>query len=241
MSSAQPRMRRDAAENLDRCLVAAAALFATRGLDVPQSSIAGQAGVSVATLYRRFASKDEVIAAVYRPRVDEAVKLAARAAGHEDAWEGLVWFLHQSSDAMADDRGFREFVLGGFGEALGWSRSAPGCELVRLLQRMDAGVGPHLRDLLDRAKSAGQLRQDFELTDIQVLAAAVQATVAFGGVEHPDLYRRTLHLFLDALQPSRESATPLPVRALTEHELDRLTARPETYAEAANSHGDRGR
>lgn len=235
MPSAQSRMRRDAAENLDRCLAAAVDLFAARGLEVPQSCIAERAGVSVATLYRRFPNKDGVIAAVYRPRVEEAVEIAAQAAGHEDAWEGLVWFLQQSSDAMAHDRGFREFVLGGFGESLGWSRSAPGGEMVQMLQQMDARVGPHLRGLLERAKAAGDLREDFGLTDVQVIAAAVQATVTFGGADHPDLYRRTLHLFLDALRPARSAPSALPARALTEEELDRLTARATTDAEVPDS------
>lgn len=121
--------------------------------------------------------------------------------------------------------------MGGLGEAPIWSWSSTSGELLPLLQRMDAGVGTPMRVLLYRAKTAGQLREDVGLTDAQVLAAAVQATVVFGGPEHPDLHRRMLHLVLDALPPARTTATPNPIRPLTEAELGRITTRTESAAE----------
>lgn len=65
-----------------------------------------------------------------------------------------------------------------------------------------------------RAKSAGALRADFESTDIQLLAAAIQATVDLGGTERPDVYRRVVGLLLDGLRQARPGPTPLPARAL---------------------------
>jgi hypothetical protein len=68
------------------------------------------------------------------------------------------------------------------------------------------------------------LRADFEATDMMVLSIAVQATISFGGSEHPELYRRALTVIFDGLSPSGRETTPLPPFALTDAELPQ--ARP---------------
>lgn len=56
--------RRDAQRNLERVLAAAHALFAERGTDVTMDEVARRAGVGVGTIYRRFPSKEHLVAAV---------------------------------------------------------------------------------------------------------------------------------------------------------------------------------
>jgi hypothetical protein len=58
------------------------------------------------------------------------------------------------------------------------------------------------------------LRRDFQASDMMVLSPGVQATIAFGGKENPELYRR-----LDGLRPARDKPSALPVTALTDEEL----------------------
>ena len=58
------QLRADAQRNLERVLNSAAALFAERGCDVSVDEIARQAGVGHATVFRRFSTKDALIAAV---------------------------------------------------------------------------------------------------------------------------------------------------------------------------------
>jgi AcrR family transcriptional regulator len=219
-------LRRDAKANLDRVQVAAAEVFALQGLGATQADIARRAKVGVGTIYRRFPNKDDLIFEIYEPKLREGEELARRAAEYEQAWDGLAWFIEQSSYELANDRGFRQFILGGFNEVLGWSRSDPSPSMADLLGDTDTRVGRTLTDLLERAKADGDLRPDFEVTDVQVISAAIQATVSFGGVDHPELYRRVVGLFLDGMRPSRGAPTPLPARALTEGELSRATERP---------------
>ena len=57
-------LRRDAARNRERLLDAAAAAFREEGLGASVNAIAASAGVNVATLYRHFPTKDDLVAAV---------------------------------------------------------------------------------------------------------------------------------------------------------------------------------
>ena len=238
MGTAEPpgrSLRRDAKANLDRVQVAAAQVFAAQGLGATQADIARRAKVGVGTIYRRFPNKDDLIFEIYEPKLREGEELARRAAEFEHAWDGLAWFLEQSSFELANDRGFRQFILGGFNEVLGWSRSDPSPTMAELLGDTDVRVGQTLSDLIDRAKADGDLRPDFEVTDVQVISAAIQATVSFGGTDHPELYRRVVGLLLDGMRPARSVPTPLPARALTEGELSRVTERPRS-PEDENGH-----
>ena len=65
MSSApaEPAMRSDAARNHLRIVTAAAAAFEEDGAAVPLDEIARRAGVGIATLYRRFGTREELIKA----------------------------------------------------------------------------------------------------------------------------------------------------------------------------------
>jgi AcrR family transcriptional regulator len=69
-SSAAPRKRADARRNERALLDAAAAAFIAAGVDVPVRDIAGRAGVGVATIYRHFPTRADLIVAVYRHQVE---------------------------------------------------------------------------------------------------------------------------------------------------------------------------
>lgn len=65
------RERRDAQRNLERVLSAAHELFAERGADVTMEEVARHAGVGVGTIYRRFPSKEQLLAAVSHAACDD--------------------------------------------------------------------------------------------------------------------------------------------------------------------------
>ncbi|NUR92586.1 MAG: helix-turn-helix transcriptional regulator, partial [Nonomuraea sp.] len=60
--------RTDAACNRDRVLEAARAQFAESGYDVQMSEVARAAGVGVGTLYRKFPTREDLIAAIAEQR-----------------------------------------------------------------------------------------------------------------------------------------------------------------------------
>ncbi|WP_030238518.1 TetR/AcrR family transcriptional regulator [Streptomyces sp. NRRL S-455] len=62
--------RKDARRNRQALLDAAAAVFATSGVEAPVRDIAAEAGVGVATIYRHFPTRADLVVAVYRHQID---------------------------------------------------------------------------------------------------------------------------------------------------------------------------
>jgi AcrR family transcriptional regulator len=218
-------LRRDAQSNLERVLAAAAEVFATQGLSATLADVAKQAGVGVGTVYRRFANKDDLIYEVYAGPVRAGEELARAASTAPDAWDGFVRFFEISIQMLAKDRGLRELTTGGVIASLGWSRGTPPDRLAALVDANHQTMGVYLTKLVRRAKKAGVLRADFHATDMMLLSLGVQATMALGGAERPDLYRRSLGYILDGLRPARTDVTKLSAPALSEADLLRIRQR----------------
>lgn len=80
------RERKDAQRNLQRVLEAAHELVAEQGVEVTIEMVARRAGVGIGTVYRRFPSKEQLIAAVSHAACHEAHRCLAEAArGAADA------------------------------------------------------------------------------------------------------------------------------------------------------------
>jgi AcrR family transcriptional regulator len=199
-------------------------LFAQHGLNTTLAEVAKDAGVGVATVYRRFANKDDLIYEVYAARLRAHEEVARQAAEAADAGDAFLRFFTQSITELAADKGLRELTMGGYTRSLGWARGTAPDRLAELLTENHMSMGVHLSGLVQRAKQAGQLREDFEATDMMVLSIAVQATISFGGSEHPELYLRALTVIFDGLRPSGRATTPLPPVALAGTDLPQ--ARP---------------
>jgi len=74
MTATTPRvLRADAERNLRRVLDAALEVFAEHGIDAPVTLIAERAGVGVATIFRRFPTKDDLLAALLAHRGEQLV------------------------------------------------------------------------------------------------------------------------------------------------------------------------
>ncbi|GAA3201354.1 hypothetical protein GCM10020255_106150 [Rhodococcus baikonurensis] len=166
----QPRLRSDAQANLERILCSAREVFAAQGLDATLADVAKHAGVGVGTVYRRFASKDELIQALFDTRCSEIESIAATAREMPDAWEGLVYFLDVISLRMADNRGFGDLLMDGRFTSDTFARAR-------------AGIARHTAALVNHAKEQGTLRSDFEVNDIPLLMQVVKMAQKFGGDE----------------------------------------------------------
>ncbi len=97
-------LRRDAAENRQRLLDAAATVFSERGLDVGVDEIARVAGVGIGTLYRRFPTKDALVSELVRQVYDDFLALADEALSAPDG-EGLEQVLYGTGAILASNRG----------------------------------------------------------------------------------------------------------------------------------------
>ena len=82
-------LRQDAQRNRERILEAARETFREQGLDAPLEEIARRAGVGIATLYRRFPTRDALIEdGVRRDASRRSADAAEEALRIDDAWTG---------------------------------------------------------------------------------------------------------------------------------------------------------
>src|SRR6188472_1835049 len=71
-----PTRRADAARNRDKILAAARTAFADQEADVSMAEISRRAGVGMATLYRNFPGRRELLEALYTDEVEAVCKAA---------------------------------------------------------------------------------------------------------------------------------------------------------------------
>ena len=78
----------DPASKTERLLSAAAEVFARQGLDAPMSEVADAAGAGVASVYRRFPSKRELLAALVVRRLEQIAERRRRGRAERRATAG---------------------------------------------------------------------------------------------------------------------------------------------------------
>jgi AcrR family transcriptional regulator len=178
-------LRADALRNHHAIVTAAREAFEQIGPDVSLEEVARRAGVGPSTLYRRFAGRDELVAAVFGEYFEEAVEpLLARAAGEVDPWSAVVRVVEEIARALLHHRGILR------------AAKDSGVFTIEVALRF---IGP-LSDLVTRARTAGVLRPDVEARDLPAAAVMVVATSApFGDDLRADRWDRYLALVLDAL------------------------------------------
>jgi len=184
--------------------------FAREGVDVPVEEITQHAGVGMGTLYRHFATKDELIDAVLEEEFTQLVAAAERALAEDDAWLALSGFLKQALELHAANRGLKDALT-----ARHTRRNA---------EAMRKRIKPLLRRLVERAHEQGLLRPDFAPADLPLVFWTTFAVIERTAAVAPGYWRRYLGLLLDGLRA--EGATPLPEPPLTDAQLSR-TARRE--------------
>ncbi|WP_422743300.1 TetR/AcrR family transcriptional regulator [Mycobacterium sp. WMMD1722] len=199
-------LRKDAERNRQRVLMAARELFAARGMEATLNDVAKYANVGVGTVYRRFATKEELVEAIFEDAIDQLVCFAETALRHNDSWDGFVWFVEQLCELTATDRGLREMV---YSKCYGGQRVASSRD--RLV--------PHIKKLVERARADGYLRPDVESTDMPVLGLLAGTVSEWAGQVEPQLWRRYVALLLDGMRQC-QGQRPLEVEALDENRMD---------------------
>ncbi len=100
-----PRMRADARRNEEAVLEAAKIVFARSGVDAPIREIATQAGVGLGTLYRRFPTRADLVAAVFRREVDACANAADSLAAEHGPAEALAGWLMRYTRFLGTKQG----------------------------------------------------------------------------------------------------------------------------------------
>jgi AcrR family transcriptional regulator len=144
-------LRADAQRNLDRLLGAAAECFAEQGVECSVDEIARRAGVGHGTVFRRFPTKEALLAAVLAARMGELAAGAELACAEPDAGKAFDEFVRGMADAYARNRALVEAV-----KRCGMSPEVEGF--------MDA-----VARLVQRAQEAGAVRTDVGVEDVLAL------------------------------------------------------------------------
>ena len=195
--SAEPRpLRADAERNRRRILDAARSVFAEHGLGVGVDAVAREAGVGVGTIYRRFPTKQDLLAAVIEDgvaRLADAVEAIAETT--DDPWEAFAGAVRAFAEGIARDRGFVE-VIHGTPDYVPVAAEAKD----RLLNGLDA--------LLRRAQADGCVRDDVVVDDISALSMVAARLPRWRLEAQPELWTRYLALTLDGLRQAGAHELP---------------------------------
>ncbi|MFI5938183.1 TetR/AcrR family transcriptional regulator [Actinoplanes sp. NPDC051494] len=180
-------LRRDAQRNRQRVIEAAREVFATRGLHATLDDVAHHAGVGVGTVYRRFPTKEALVAVILEDRLEEMVALAESALAAPTGWDGLTMFLGRATELHASDRGLRDVALSaGFGTE----------HHARKGERM----APLVRRLIERAQAEGSLRADVNAEDVPLMLLMISEVAQHCRDVRPDIFARYRRLMIDGLR-----------------------------------------
>ncbi|MDO3703266.1 helix-turn-helix domain-containing protein [Micromonospora sp. C28SCA-DRY-2] len=186
-------LRADAARNRRLLLAAAADEFAERGLDVSVADIARRAGLGKGTLFRHFATKDDLLAAIVLDRIDALNAVGEQLLDAADPGAALLEFLTVAADQQ------RQRDLSFLQEA-----GELNADVTRARERMFRSV----HKLVDRAREHGAVRADVTGADVILLMCAPNYVASYAPDASPDLWQRYLAIIFDGLRP--EGAHPLP-------------------------------
>ncbi|MFH9575576.1 TetR/AcrR family transcriptional regulator [Streptomyces sp. NPDC017230] len=198
-SRMQPVLRADARHNRDRILEAARGLFATRGLDVPMAAVARRAGVGVATLYRRFPTRESLVTTVFADQLTACTGTIDEALADPDPWAGFSGVVEKICAMNILDRGFAAAFLTAFPDA---------AEFEETRVRAEKGFA----ELARRAKDAGRLRADFDRSDLTLVLMANNGINARSTQAALAASRRLVALLLHSFRADSAAlaADPLP-------------------------------
>jgi len=154
---------------------------------VSVNAIARDAGVNVATLYRHFPTKDDLVAAVLGAVLEPLAAARDRALATEDTGEALTMFVHEAVRLQADQHGLID--------ALGRHDSGANVRK-RLREPAVAVVAP----LVERAHRDRELRGDFDAVDL-LIALQMVAVVAGAPEVGPQDAERYVDVILRGLRP----------------------------------------
>lgn len=207
-TSERPRKRgrqAEAARNDLRLLAAAREVFSSQGADAPVSAVAERAGVGIASLYRRYGTKEELLQKLTVLAADQYREAAEAALELADPWEG---FAHYVSACVA-------FGPASLAPIAGTVEFTP--EMAEAGTRSDAAAA----EVVARAHDAGVLRADATLLDVFNVIEQFGRRPPVPTTHDDNIRERLVALVLTGLR-AHPDATPLPGHAPSTDRYDEL-------------------
>ncbi len=182
--TASPTLRADAQRNLGRVLDAAAEVLAEQGLSASMDEIARRAGVGHGTVFRRFPTKEALVAAVVCKRLEEISATAEELLVHPDAGEAFEVFVWQLAEVYARDRCIFE----------GLPRCAEIGDVIQAKARFLEVIGK----VVSRAQAEGAVRADLLPQDVPMLVGSAILGSSWSPEGEP--WRRFVAVVLDGMR-----------------------------------------
>jgi AcrR family transcriptional regulator len=185
-----PSRRADAERNRDKILAAARAAFADPGAEVSMAEVSRRAGVGMATLYRNFPSRRELLEALYTDEVNTVCQAAETVEGETPGAVFVAW-LYRFLAFFTSKHPVGELLKESYGSSPMFSESRD-----RVLA---AG-----RPLLVAAQRTHEVRDDLTLEQVIDMVIAVTSIHGDPGYVEP-----ILRATLDGLRPPAEAEPAL--------------------------------
>jgi AcrR family transcriptional regulator len=178
-------LRRDAEANRSRLIAAAVDVFNDEGLDAGVERIAQRAGVGVGTLYRRFPTKDALIAYLVQQMLYGMTEAATEALAAPDG-RGLEQFVRAAADQLAAHRGCLARL---------WNHNSKNQSDVDELRRL-------IDQLLRDAQDARTIAADTTRADITAIIWSLQGVIENAGDSAQQVCSRLLTTVFAGLKPA---------------------------------------
>jgi AcrR family transcriptional regulator len=179
-------VRADGRRSHEHLLVAARATFAEQGTDASLREVARRAGVSIATLYRHFPTREALLEALLRHAFDTLLARAADLLTAADPGRALVVWIGELAAASARYDGLPASVLGALHD--------PGSTL----HASCAGLRVAASDMLARAQRSGHIRADLGADEL-IAGVYAMAWAARQAGRAPGAGDRLLTLLVEGL------------------------------------------
>ena len=167
VSTDQRTLRADARRNRERIMSSARELFARDGPAAPMDEIAAHAGVGIGTVYRHFPTKEALLTEMVRVRFQEFAAIATLAEDTLDPRDALESVMRRSAETVEGDMGFQLAMMGS--NELEWEG----------IEEQKAVLASVLTRIIDRAVSAGVVREDFTFEDFAMVMCGITSTMYY--------------------------------------------------------------
>ena len=165
-SAMGPRhLRADAQRNREAILAAAEAEFRDQGASACIDGIAERAGVGIGTIYRNYATKDELMRAIMKSHVEPMLHAARRALHSRDPGNAFLAFVREVASESCSFR------------ALADTLADAGLDIDSAKQEMVGELMELMQELFTRGQAAGTLRADVTAEDVSALMQGLSHTV----------------------------------------------------------------
>ena len=178
--------RKDAVRNRARLIDAATTAFREDGLAVSVNAIARAAGVNVATLYRHFDTKDDLVAAVLEALLQPLAGARDHALATAGTGDALATFVRDAVQIQIEHGGVFDALAG-----------QPVGSMIR--ERLRTIASEIAQPVVERAHRDGVLRDDFDAIDLLITLRMLGAAT---GVQEADKdIDRYVDVVLQGLRP----------------------------------------